>query len=124
MLFGEKEIEIHITLKTVIIDNNQSHVILKTKPNKAKVNMSANILSASQSNPTCDHTYFHNKILDQYPNLYREFSSKGFNYYIITDKTSYLLCKLDHNDEESIEGRYKSGSYFIKCKQREIVITV
>ena len=32
-------------------------------------------------------------------------------------------CKLKHDDEESIEGTYKAGSYFIKCEQREIEIT-
>ena len=34
----------------------------------------------------------------------------------------HVHCKLDHDDEESIEGRYKAGSYFIKCEQREIEI--
>ncbi|RIA98239.1 hypothetical protein C1645_812956 [Glomus cerebriforme] len=49
-----------------------------------------------------------NKILDQYPNLYRECSSENFNYYGITDETSCgilketicPLCKLSHDDEE------------------------
>ena len=56
----------------------------------------------------------------KHPTLYREFSSENFDYYGITDKTSCPLCKLDHGDEESIEDRYKTGSYFIKCEQREI----
>jgi hypothetical protein len=51
------------------------------------------------------------------------------DYYGITDETSCEvsreticpLCKLGRNDEE-IEGRYKTGSYFIKC-EREIEIT-
>ena len=60
--------------------------------------------------------------MDQYPNLYREFSSENFDYYGITDKTSCPLCDLGYNDDESIEGRYKAGSYFIKCEQREIEI--
>ena len=86
----------------------------------------ASVSSASQSKPAYDHSYFRNKILDQYPNLYRECSSKNFDYYGITDETScgdYIcpLCKLGHDDEE-IEGRYKAGSYFIKCEQREIEI--
>ncbi|GBB91838.1 hypothetical protein RclHR1_19240005 [Rhizophagus clarus] len=88
-----------------------------------------NVLSASSSNqskPTYDRSYFCNKILDQYPNLYRECSSENFDYYGITDETlcgDYIcpLCKLGHDDEE-IEGRYKAGSYFIKCEQREIEI--
>ena len=73
-----------------------------------------------------DHSYFRNKILDQYPNLYRECSSENFDYYGITDETScgdYIcpLCKLGYDDKE-IEGRYKAGSYFIKCEQHEIEI--
>ncbi|PKK64342.1 hypothetical protein RhiirC2_787640 [Rhizophagus irregularis] len=59
----------------------------------------------AQSKSTYNHTYFHNKILDQYPNLYRECSSENFNYYGITDEISYEvyicpLCKLSNDDEE------------------------
>jgi len=96
-------------------------------PPKAESSTSANVLSATQSKPIYDRSYFRNKILDQYPNLYRECSSENFDYYGITDdgvsrKTICPLCKLGHDDEE-IEGRYKAGSYFIKCEQREIKIT-
>ena len=53
--------------------------------------------------PVHDRTYFRNKILDQYPNLYRECSCENFDYYGITDETScgdYIcpLCKLGHDD--------------------------
>jgi hypothetical protein len=82
----------------------------------------ANVPSTSQSNPTYDRAYFRNKALDQYPNLYREFSSENVDYYGITDETSCPLCKLDHDDEEGIEGRYEARSYFIKCEQHEIEI--
>ena len=78
------------------------------------------IASASQSKP--DHSYFRNKILDQYPNLFKEGSNENFDYYGITEKTSCPLCELGHNDEK-IEGRYKAGFYFIKCEQCEIEIT-
>ncbi|GBB89603.1 hypothetical protein RclHR1_16330005 [Rhizophagus clarus] len=83
------------------------------------------VSSASQSKP--DHSYFCNKILDQYPNLYRECTCENFDYYRITDETScrdYIcpLCKLGYNDEE-IEGEYKARSYFIKCEQHKIEIT-
>ena len=84
---------------------------------------SVSSVSIPRTNLTYDRSYFRNKTLDQYPNLYREFSSENFDYYGITDKTSCPLCKLDHGDEESIEGRYKTGSYFIKCEQCEIEIT-
>ncbi len=76
----------------------------------------------AQSKPTYDRSYFCSKALDQYSNLYREFSSENFDYYRITDEISCPLCKLDHDDEESIKGRYKTRSYFIKCEQREIEI--
>ena len=74
-------------------------------------------ISIPRTNPTYDQSYFRNKILDQYPNLYRECSIENFDYYGITDEISCedyicLLCKLGHDDEE-IEG---AGSYFIKCK--------
>ncbi|PKC54587.1 hypothetical protein RhiirA1_477046 [Rhizophagus irregularis] len=46
------------------------------------------ISSAFQFKPAYDHSYFCNKILDQYPNLYRKCSSKNFDYYGITDETS------------------------------------
>ena len=80
-----------------------------------------NVLSIPQSNPTYDWVHFRNKILGQYSNLFREFNSENFDYYGITDETSCPLCKLGHDNEE-IEGRYKAGSIFIKCEQREIEI--
>ena len=79
--------------ETVKILHNQSHVTLKTISSRndqiKAVNTSANILSASsssQSNPTYDRSYFRNKTLGQYPNLYREFSSENFDYYGITNE--------------------------------------
>ena len=99
-----------------------SHVTSKINPYippKAEVSTSANVLSASQSKP---RSYFCNKTLDQYSTLYREFSSENFDYYGITDETSCPLCSLDHDDDNSIEGRYKARSYFIKCEQRKIKI--
>src|SRR6266511_5253429 len=33
-----------------------------------------------QSKPTYDRSYFRSKTLDQYPNLYREFSNENFDY--------------------------------------------
>ncbi|UZO04604.1 uncharacterized protein OCT59_024980 [Rhizophagus irregularis] len=67
----------------------------------------------------CENEYSKGKILDQYSNLYREFNSENFDYYGITDGTSYPLCKLDHDDEESIYRRYQTTgndlfNYFLK----------
>ncbi|GES97681.1 hypothetical protein GLOIN_2v1882276 [Rhizophagus clarus] len=61
----------------------------------------------AQSKPTYNRSYFRSKILDQYPNLYREFSSENFDYYGITNDTSCPLCKLGHDDEKSIEDTSK-----------------
>ncbi|EXX59397.1 hypothetical protein RirG_189430 [Rhizophagus irregularis DAOM 197198w] len=106
------------------------HILISVQEkNKLLQNLErVNISPASQPIPKINSThdctyYFQNKTLDQYPNLYREFSSENFDYYGITDETSCLLCKLGHDNDESIEDRYKAGSYFIKCEQREIEIT-
>jgi hypothetical protein len=106
------------------VPNWNGHVTSKTnkteiQANPLGVSTSANVLSASQSKPTYDRTYFLNKTLDYYPNLYREFSSEDFDYFGITNEKICPLCKLEHDEEESLEGRYKAGSYFIKCEQRE-----
>ncbi|CAG8716030.1 7863_t:CDS:2 [Cetraspora pellucida] len=60
----------------------------------------------------------------QYPNLCQEDSNKNNKYYEITDESLYLLCKLDHNNNNSIEGRYKVGSYNLKCEQCGIKVKV
>ncbi|RIA95918.1 hypothetical protein C1645_816059 [Glomus cerebriforme] len=73
----------HVTSKTNKIEE---------QANLLGVNSLASVSSASQSKPNYDHTYFLNKTLNYYPNLYREFSSENFNYYGITDETSCLLC--------------------------------
>ncbi|RGB37472.1 hypothetical protein C1646_756903 [Rhizophagus diaphanus] len=48
------------------------------------------------------------KTLDQYPNLYREFSSEDFDYYGINDETLCPLCKLDHDNEKNIDEETQS----------------
>ncbi|UZO21336.1 uncharacterized protein OCT59_013732 [Rhizophagus irregularis] len=107
--------------KTITIGNDQNYMTLAET-------ISSVIPQISRTSLIYDRTYFCNKTLNQYPNLYREFSSENFDYYGITDdiscgsKRTCLLCSLDHDDEESIEGRYKAGSYFIKYEQHEIEI--
>ncbi|CAG8708824.1 15749_t:CDS:2, partial [Racocetra fulgida] len=76
----------------------------------------------AQSKPTYDRSYFRSKTLDQYPNLYREGSDGNDDYYGITDESLCPLCKLDHDDENGIEGRYEIGYYNLKCEQRGIEI--
>ncbi|CAJ0829585.1 13439_t:CDS:2, partial [Entrophospora sp. SA101] len=78
------------------------------KPINKKTSLVTQQSTLSISNPPHDHTYFYNKTLEQYPNLYREFSSENANYYGITDETLCPLCKLNH--EEGVEGRYETGA--------------
>ncbi|EXX59449.1 hypothetical protein RirG_188970 [Rhizophagus irregularis DAOM 197198w] len=108
----------HVTSKTGTIGNDQSYDLLPVTPQA-----SVSPASIPGINLTYDRSYFCNKTLDQYPNLYRKFSSENFDYYGITNEKICLLCELEHDEEESLEGRYKAGSYFIKCEQHEIEIT-
>ncbi|RHZ61246.1 hypothetical protein Glove_349g33 [Diversispora epigaea] len=63
------------------------------------------------------------EILEQCPDLYKEFSSENVDYYGITAETLCPLCNLDHDGDEDIEGKYKDGSYYIKCEKHETEIT-
>ncbi|CAG8660135.1 2825_t:CDS:1, partial [Ambispora gerdemannii] len=97
---------------------------------KAEVNVSfksqteSKTLPEKQNNLIHNHAIFHDKALEQYPDLYYEFNSENVDYYGITGEILCPLCKLDHDDEEDIEGKYETGSYYIKCEQREIQITL
>ncbi|RHZ85026.1 hypothetical protein Glove_73g8 [Diversispora epigaea] len=76
------------------------------------------------NNPVHTHANFRNKTLEQYPDLYWEGSDENDDYYGIIDESLCPLCKLDHDDDDGIEGRYEIGSYYIKCEQRGIEIEV
>ncbi|CAG8581811.1 3925_t:CDS:2 [Cetraspora pellucida] len=100
---------------------------LPTKENDSSIkigNDQTNAKVSTSSNSTHGYAYFHNKILGRYPDIYREFSSKKFNYYEIIDKSLCPICKLNHRDEKSIRDKYEAGSYFIKYEQQEIEIIV
>ncbi|CAG8593431.1 13445_t:CDS:10, partial [Ambispora gerdemannii] len=95
----------------------------KVSPEKLSETISDGSTEASvSSNLTHNHVYFRNKTLKQYPNLYREDSDGNDDYYGITDESLCPLCKIDHDDDNGIEGRYEIGSYYIKCEQRGIEI--
>jgi hypothetical protein len=64
----------HLTSKTVTIGNDQGHDLSSVTPQ-----VSVSPASIPGINLTYDRSYFH-KTLDQYPNLYREFSSENFDY--------------------------------------------
>ncbi|CAG8719814.1 10101_t:CDS:2, partial [Racocetra fulgida] len=138
-----------VTSKTVSLGNDQNHV---TETEASITNIPSILLSHTSnseymiskdkkslletkvsvsSNPAHSHAYFRNKTLDQYPNLYREGSDGNDDYYGITDESLCPLCKLDHDDDNGIGGRYEVGesenrcsasSYYIKCEQRGIEI--
>ncbi|CAG8647918.1 10415_t:CDS:2 [Gigaspora rosea] len=72
--------------------------------------------STKVNTPTHNRTYFRNKMTEQYSDLFWEGGNGNNDYYGITNESLCLLCKSDHYEDKGIEGRYKSGSYFIKCE--------
>ncbi|CAG8607475.1 7484_t:CDS:2 [Ambispora gerdemannii] len=119
--------------KTQIVEqgNDQINAEVSASSNaQSALSLKDNILPENKI-PSIDHAsvsahdrnYFRNKILGRYPDIYREFSSKKFDYYEIIDKSLCPACKSSHKDEKSIRGRCEAGSYFIKCGEYEIEIT-
>ena len=73
--------EISISLISQTLKTNLTNVSEAQEQYSDSVEIT-NVLSApssNQSKPAYDHSYFCNKILDQYPNLYRECSCENFN---------------------------------------------
>ncbi|CAG8649107.1 2443_t:CDS:2, partial [Paraglomus occultum] len=61
----------------------------------------------------------------QYPDLYFEYmSKKNIDYYGVNAETPCPICKLNHEDEDGINGEYKDGSYYIKCEASGIDIII
>ncbi|CAH1768853.1 14193_t:CDS:1 [Entrophospora sp. SA101] len=104
-----------VKLKTVPLGNDQTKKTLpETKiPSMPQVNIQ-----------THTRAYFRNKLLEQYPNLYKEYSDGNDDYYGINAESLCPLCKLEHENEEGIEGEYNDGSYYIKCEVSEIGIDI
>ncbi|RHZ50848.1 hypothetical protein Glove_490g15 [Diversispora epigaea] len=107
--------------------NNMTHISNSPGPGdlpKAEASIpstpQSKTLSEKQNNSTYTRAYFRNKLLEQYPDLYKECSSENVDYYGINAESLCPLCKLDHEDEEGIEAEYKDGSYYIKCEASEI----
>ncbi|CAG8717034.1 12850_t:CDS:2, partial [Cetraspora pellucida] len=84
------------------LTNVQIQYIINYMISKTVTNGHDQIL-ISEVYPTHNCTYFCNKILEQYPNLYKDNNSKNVDYYEITDETLCSLCELDHDDDEDIE---------------------
>ncbi|CAJ0832075.1 206_t:CDS:2, partial [Entrophospora sp. SA101] len=53
-----------------------------------------------------------------------EYSDGNDDYYGINAESLCPLCKLEHENEEVIEGEYNDGSYYIKCEVSEIGIDI
>ncbi|CAG8613882.1 9734_t:CDS:2 [Diversispora eburnea] len=82
-------------------------------------------LSEKQNNPVHTHANFRNKTLEQYPNLYYEYrSKKNIDYYGVNAELPCPICKLNHKNEDGINGEYKDGSYYIKCEASGIGIII
>ncbi|RGB24034.1 hypothetical protein C1646_821815 [Rhizophagus diaphanus] len=79
---------------TILDAPTESQVPNKSAPKKFDTKVEVIPPISQPNNPTYDRAYFRNKALDQYSNLYREFSSEKFNYYGITDETPCPLSGL------------------------------
>ncbi|CAG8775083.1 20091_t:CDS:2, partial [Racocetra fulgida] len=101
-----------------ITDANLLSVSANNIPQETKISSTPQV-----SIQTHDRAYFRNKILWSYSDLYKEFSSENFDYYGIHEGSLCRVCRQSHEEGQSIKGRYKAGSYFIKCGQQEIEIT-
>ncbi|CAG8665425.1 12966_t:CDS:2, partial [Ambispora gerdemannii] len=77
-------------------------------------------LSEKQNNSAHTHANFCNKTLEQYPDIFYEYSNEGADYYGINSESLCPICKLNHEDGEGVEGNYEAGSYYIKCEASEI----
>ncbi|RIA93161.1 hypothetical protein C1645_735796 [Glomus cerebriforme] len=83
--------------------------VVKLRNNNGRSNQVTFLLSC-----VSDQKSSENRIMNTFLNdIYKKNVNNGIS---ITNKTSCPLCKLDYNDEESIESRYKASSYFIKCE--------
>src|SRR6266542_1668129 len=69
----------------------ESQILNESTPKKFNIKVEVIPLISQPNSLTYDHIYFRNKILNQYPTLFRKFSSKNFDYYRITDETLCLL---------------------------------
>ena len=90
------------------------------KSSNDKYDNETNSKDSTKVNTTHNRAYFRNKMAEQYPDLYWEGRDGNKDYYGITDESLCPLCKSDHYEDKDIKGRYKNGSYFIKCEQRGI----
>jgi hypothetical protein len=106
-----------------IVTKCHDHTTTKITNDSALISSKVKVLSESssgQSNPSYNRTYFRNKAFLIY--TLREFSSEDFDYYGIINETLCSLYKLDHDNEEGIEGRYEAESYFITSLKKLLYI--
>ncbi|RIA85516.1 hypothetical protein C1645_830668 [Glomus cerebriforme] len=94
----------YVNDKTVTNGNDQSHVISKT------------ITIGNDQSHDLSPVTSQASTLDQYSNLYREFSSKNFDYYGITNEKICLLCKLEYDEKESLESNMAKPDKILTSK--------
>ncbi|CAG8627314.1 133_t:CDS:10 [Ambispora gerdemannii] len=78
-------------------------ILPETKASEESISSTSQLektLPEKQNNPVYSCVSFRKKVLDQYLDLYYEFSSENIDYYRITDETLCSLCNLDYDDDE------------------------
>ncbi|CAG8656572.1 19151_t:CDS:1 [Cetraspora pellucida] len=113
------EPEVDVSISPVSI-NSKTKISVGSTSKTGKKALSKKTLSEKQNNSAYTRGYFRSKLLEQYPDLYKECSSENVDYYGINAESLCPICKLIHEDEEGIEAEYKDGSYYIKCEASEI----
>ncbi|RHZ53302.1 hypothetical protein Glove_443g48 [Diversispora epigaea] len=53
-----------------------------------------------------------------------DYKQKNIDYYGVNAESPCPICKLNHEDEDGINGEYKNGSYYIKCEASGINIII
>ncbi|CAG8632085.1 12198_t:CDS:2 [Ambispora gerdemannii] len=101
------ESEVDVSISSVSV-NSKIKISIRSTFKTEKKALPKKTLSEKQNNSTYTHDYFHNKLLEQYPDLYKEYNFENVDYYEINTKLLCLICKLSYKNEEDIEAEYKN----------------
>ncbi|RHZ76160.1 hypothetical protein Glove_202g57 [Diversispora epigaea] len=111
--------------KSYIENKVCEETLSETENDEFSSNTEVSASSVFSSNPVHAHANFHNKTLEQYPDLYYKYrSKKNINYYRVNAELPCPICKLNHKDKDSVNGEYKNESYYIKYEASGIDIII
>ncbi|RHZ69782.1 hypothetical protein Glove_278g38 [Diversispora epigaea] len=115
----ETKINVSTPPVSQVLDYSDTKINVNIPPISKPINKKTSLVT-QQNNPIYSRASFHRKVLNQYSDIYYEYSNEGVDYYGINVETLCPICKLNHEDGEGVEGNYEAGSYYIKCETSEI----